>query len=67
LTEILLRGVELAQDLRKTRYTRLRAAAENGLPDAVALKVQPENEAVDPDLSDAMKARMGARSRRSWD
>jgi hypothetical protein len=70
LPEILMRGVELAQDRRKTRYSRLRAAVENRLLTADALKVQrqPKTEAVDPELSDVMKARMsGRKSRRSWD
>jgi hypothetical protein len=40
LTEILMRGVELAQDRRRTRYSRLRVAVENGLLPADALKVR---------------------------
>jgi hypothetical protein len=40
LPEILLKGVELAADRRKTRYSRLRKAVENGLVDANALKVK---------------------------
>ena len=66
LTEILLRGVELAADRRKTRYSRQRTAVKNGLVDADELKVQRQSkpEAVDPPLSDAMIARM-SRSMRS--
>ena len=68
LTEILMRGVELAQDRRKTRYSRLRAAAENDLADADALKVRcvpklEETEAVDPVLGDELMARL-SRGRR---
>jgi hypothetical protein len=68
LTEILLRGVELAQDRRKTRYSRLGAAMENGLADADALKVQHspkvwETEAVDPALGDELVARLARRRR----
>jgi hypothetical protein len=39
--------VELAGDRRKTRYSRLRKAVENGLVNADALKVrrQPKTEA----------------------
>ena len=62
LTEILMRGVELAQDRRKTRYSRLRNAAGNGLVDADDLKVRlspqlAETEAVDPVLDRIAKAR----------
>ena len=55
-----MRGVALAQDRRKTRYSRLRKAVKNGLvaPDAFKVRCQPETEAVDTELSDAMKARM---------
>ena len=70
LPEILLKGVDLAGDRRKTRYSRLRKALKNGLVDADELKVQRQSktEAVDPELSDVMKARMGARkSMRSRD
>jgi hypothetical protein len=66
LTEILLRGVELAQDRRKTRYSRLRKAVENGLIEADALKARPspkveETEAADPALGDALVARLSRR------
>jgi hypothetical protein len=64
LPEILLKGVELAGDRRKTGYSRLRKAVENGLVEADALKMRmhPKTEAVDPELSDVMKARMGSGS-----
>ena len=68
LTEILLRGVELAQDRRKTRYSRRRTAVENGLLPADALKVRrapkvEETEAVDPALGDELVARLPWRCR----
>ena len=73
LSEILMRGVELAGDRRRTRYFRLRKAVAEGLATAEALKVnrKPRNEsheAVDPTLSDEMMARMSAgKSMRSRD
>jgi hypothetical protein len=65
LPEILMRGVELTQDRRKTRYIRLRKAAKQGAVPVEPSKVRPQqdNEAVDPELSDAMMARMTAASR----
>ena len=65
LPEILLRGVELAGDRRRTRYSRLRKAVAEGLapPDALKVKRKPKDErheAVDPVLSDEMRDRMGA-------
>lgn len=56
--EILLKGVELAGDRRKTRYSRLRTAVKNGLVDADEPKVQRQSktDAVDPELSDVMRA-----------
>jgi hypothetical protein len=46
-------GIELAGDRRRTRYSRLRKAVENGLADADAQKVRrlpkaEETEHVDP-------------------
>jgi hypothetical protein len=45
----------------------LRKAIDGVLASPEELKVnrQPKTDAVDPELTDAMKARMGARSRRS--
>ena len=64
LTEILMKGVELAQDRRKTRYSRLRTAVENGLLPADALRVKRSRvdaEAVDPVLGDELVARLARR------
>jgi hypothetical protein len=63
-----MKGVELAQDRRKTRYLRLRTAVENGLMDARALKARrapkvEETEAVDPALGDELVARLARRGR----
>jgi hypothetical protein len=64
LPEILLKGVELAGDRRKTRYTRLSTAVKYGLVVADELKVQGQRktDAVDPELSDVMKGRIGVGS-----
>jgi hypothetical protein len=58
LTEILMRGVELAG----MQYQKPRKAAKNRwvAPDALNEQRQRETEAVDPEISDAMKARMSA-------
>ena len=61
MLEILLKGVKLAADRRKTRYKPV----ENGLLDADALKVRRkvETEAVDPALGDELAARLARRGR----
>jgi len=62
LPEILLKGVELAGDRRKTRYDRLRKAIEGGLaqPDELKRK-QPVSEAVDPALDEVAQRLMRRR------
>jgi hypothetical protein len=64
LPEILLHGVELAGDRRRTRYSRLRKAVKDGLVAPDALKVRRhKTEAVDPELSDELVARLSRRPR----
>ena len=63
-----MRGVELAQNRRKTRYSRLRAAVESGLADADELKVRcspkvEDTQALDPALGDELVARLARRRR----
>jgi hypothetical protein len=62
LPEILMRGVELAQDRRKTRYVRLRRAMKQGVElheaKRVHRKPSADNEAVDPVLGDELVARL---------
>jgi hypothetical protein len=63
-----MKGVELAQDRRKTRYSRMHSAVENGLlpPDTLKVRRTPkveETEAVDPVLGDELTARLSQRRR----
>jgi len=62
LPEILLKGVELAQDRRKTRYSRLREAIDAGLgsPEERKPKRKPSEptEAVDPELDEVARRLM---------
>jgi len=67
LTEILLRGVELAQDRRKTRYIRLRRAMKQSAEPVEVMK-QPrkpsaDDEALDQALGDELLARLSRRRR----
>ena len=59
LAEIPLRGVELDEDRRMTRYVRLRKAIAEGIerPDALKRK-QPESEAVEPALDEVARRLM---------
>jgi hypothetical protein len=65
LPEILMRGVELGRDQRDARSPRLRRALKGGqvVPNPVKVQCQPETHAVDPQLPEAMKARMSAPGR----
>jgi hypothetical protein len=62
LTEFLLQSVNLAGDQLNAKKPKLRRAAKRALvaPDVPKVQRQWEIDAVDPDLPDAMKARMGA-------
>ena len=60
-------NIELLQDRRRTRYSRLRKAIAAGLEQPEALKVtrkpQVQTEAVDPELEE-VAARLAKRMRR---
>jgi hypothetical protein len=65
LTEILMRGVELAQDRRKTRYVRARRAAGQGAEPVEVENRKPsaDDEALDRALGDELVARLSRRLR----